>query len=69
MTINKRTETSISGTGKLTALEIGAWLSKIPADATIQLRESRTHPGEFGVEPWKLTASWEERDGMIHGDE
>jgi len=68
MTINKRTETSISGTGPLKADEVRRWLEDIPVGATIQLRESRTHPGEFGVEPWKLTASWEDRDGLITGD-
>lgn len=65
MTVKKRSEVSISGTEELTAREMKHWLEPIPSDATIRLKESRTHPGEFGVEPWSLTASWEERDGMI----
>jgi len=65
MSINKRTETSISGTEPIKALEIKAWLQTIPPDATLKLRESRSHPMEPGVEPWRITASWEERDGMI----
>ena len=65
--IKKQTETSISGTAPPKAGDIENWLKTIPFDATLRLRESRTHPGEFGVEPWRITASWEDEDGMISG--
>jgi hypothetical protein len=58
-TYRNASETSLSGTEDPTAQDVLEWLQTVPASASLDFRGTATHPGEFGVEPWRIRARWE----------